>query len=182
LEAILPALAADPLPALALPAINAAKTTSLAAVIEAATCSSAPKVVTVEAKWPHSYGRLLLLTGAASVDTLPDFWHDYADQKKGHRCAYVQSAATAIAGGLGLKAPTIVAKTVEVLDSLVLAGASKHSLSKGLTVWKFPALAPADTNSVSESLRSWESLLTGNTAMSLTGVKEILRAGRVGAP
>jgi hypothetical protein len=44
-------------------------------------------------------------------------------------------------GSLGLETPTIVAKTVEVLDLLVLAGASKDSLSKGLTVWQFPALA-----------------------------------------
>jgi hypothetical protein len=76
----------------------------------------------------------------------------------------------------------VVAKTIEVLDSLVLAGASKDSLSKGLTVWQYPALAPANTDSVNESLRSWEGLLTGNLAMSLTDVKEILRVGKVGAP
>jgi hypothetical protein len=87
-----------------------------------------------------------------------------------------------MAESLGLKAPTIVAKTVEVLDSLVLAGASEDSLSEGLTIWQFPALAPADTGSVNESLRSWEGLLTGNTAMSLADVKEVLCLGKVGAP
>jgi hypothetical protein len=49
------------------------RTATLAAAIEAATRSSAPKVVTVEEKWPHTYGCLLLLTGAANVDSLPDF-------------------------------------------------------------------------------------------------------------
>jgi hypothetical protein len=90
LEAILPALA--PLPPAETPSVAAddgARTASLAAAIEAATRSSAPKVLTVEEKWPHSFGHLLLLTGAASVDSLPDFWHDYADQKKAHRLAYV---------------------------------------------------------------------------------------------
>jgi hypothetical protein len=43
-------------------------------------------------------------------------------------------------------------------------------------------LAPADTDSVNESLRSWEGLFTGNMAMSLSDVKEILRVRKVGAP
>jgi hypothetical protein len=96
----------------------------------------------------------------------------------------VQLAASSMAGslGLGLESPTIVAKMIDVLDSLVLAGASEDSLNEGLTIWQFPALAPADTDSVNESLRSWEGLLTGNTAMSLADVKEILRVGKVGAP
>jgi hypothetical protein len=85
-------------------------------------------------------------------------------------------------GSLGLETPTIVAKTVEVLDSLVLAGASKDSLSKGLTVRQFPALAPSDTDSVNESLCSWEGLLTGNTAMSLADAKEILLVEKVPPP
>jgi hypothetical protein len=87
-----------------------------------------------------------------------------------------------MAGSLGLESPTIVAKMIDVLDSLVLAGASEDSLNEGLTIWQFPALAPADTDSVNESLRSWEGLLTGNTAMYLADVKEILRVGKVGAP
>jgi hypothetical protein len=87
-----------------------------------------------------------------------------------------------MASSLGLETPTVVAKTIEVLDSLVLAGASEDSLNEGLTIWQLPALAPADTDSVNESLRSWEGLLTGNTAMSLSDVKEILRVGKVGAP
>jgi hypothetical protein len=87
-----------------------------------------------------------------------------------------------MAKNLGLEAPTILAKTVEVLDSLVLAGVSEHSLSDGLTIWQFPALAPADIDSVNESLCSWEGLLTGNTAMSLADVKEVLRVGKVGTP
>jgi hypothetical protein len=49
-----------------------------------------------------------------------------------------------------------------VLDSLVLARASKYSLSEGLTMWQFPALAPSNTDSVNESFRSWEGLLTGS--------------------
>lgn len=49
-------------------------------------------------------------------------------------------------------------------------------------MWQFPALAPSDTDSVNESLPSWEGLLTGNTAMSLADVKEILQVGKVGAP
>jgi hypothetical protein len=87
-----------------------------------------------------------------------------------------------MAGRLGLESPTIVAKMSDVLDSLVLVWASEDSLNEGLTIWQFPALAPADTDSVNESLRSWEGLLTGNTAMSLADVKEILRVGKVGAP
>jgi hypothetical protein len=87
-----------------------------------------------------------------------------------------------MAGTLALETPTVVAKTVKVLDYLVFAGASEDSLSEGLTIWQFPALAPADTDAVNESLRSWEGLLTGNMAMSLSDVKEILRVGKVGAP
>lgn len=83
---------------------------------------------------------------------------------------------------LGLEAPTIVAKTVEVLDSLVLTGASKDSLSKGLTIWQFPALAPEDTDSLNKNLRSWEGLLTGNTVMLLADAKEILQVRKVLAP
>jgi hypothetical protein len=116
------------------------------------------------------------------VGKLHKFWHDYADQKKAQHWAYVQSAAAAMANALGLETPTVVAKTIGVLDSLVLAGASEDSLSEGLTIRQFPALAPADTDSVNESLRSWEGLLTGNMAMSLSDVKEILRVGKVGAP
>jgi hypothetical protein len=70
-----------------------------------------------------------------------------------------------MANTLGLESPTIVAKTIEVLDSLVFTGASEDSLSEGLTIWQFPALAPADTDSVNETLRSWEGLLTGGMAM-----------------
>jgi hypothetical protein len=116
------------------------------------------------------------------VGKLHKFWHDYADHKTAPRGAYVQSAAEAMANALGLETPTVVAKTIEVLDSLVLVGASENSLSEGITIWQFPALAPADTDSVNESLRSWEGLLTGNMAMSLSDVKEILRVGKVGAP
>jgi hypothetical protein len=87
-----------------------------------------------------------------------------------------------MAESLGLEPPTIVAKTVEVLDLLVLAGASEDSLNEGLTIWQFAALAPADTDSVNKSLRWWESLLTGNTAMLLADVKEVLRVGKVGPP
>jgi hypothetical protein len=183
-EAILPALGSSTsLPVLSPPSpAEATGTAALAAAIAAATRPAALKIITVEEKWPHSYGRLLTLTGVASVDLLHVFWHDYAAQKKAQRWAYVQSAAAAMAGSLGLETPTIVAKTVEVLDSLVLAGASEDSLSEGLTIWQFPALAPGDTDSVNKSLRSWESLLTGNTAMSLSDVKEILRVGKVGAP
>jgi hypothetical protein len=86
LEAILPALA--PLVPLAAPPLvavaNETQTASLAAITEAATRSSTPKVVVVEEKWPHSYGCLLLLTGAVDVDSLPGFWHEYANQKKAH--------------------------------------------------------------------------------------------------
>jgi hypothetical protein len=184
LEAILPALAPAPpgMPA-ATASNNSARTSSLAAPLEAATCPSASKVVTVEEKWPHSYGRLLLLTGTANVDALPNFWHKYAGQKKAHCWAYVQAVATAMAGSLGVEAPTIVAKAVKVLDSLVLTGPARmDSLSKDLTVWQFPALAPSDTDLVNESLRSWESLLTGNTAVFLADIKEILQVGKVGAP
>jgi hypothetical protein len=182
LEAILPALGA---PAALPPAPivqDPAGTASLAAAIEAATRPASQKIVTVEEKWPHSYRRLLLLTGVPDVDSLHDFWHDYALQKKAQRWAHVQAATTAMASDLGLEAPTILAKTIEVLDSLVLAGASEDSLSEGLTIWQFPALAPADTDSVNESLRSWEGLLTGATAMSLADAKEILRVGKVSAP
>jgi hypothetical protein len=86
-----------------------------------------------------------------------------------------------MAGSLGLESPTTVAKMIDVLDSLVLVWAGEDSLNEGLTIWQFPALAPADTDSVNESLRSWEELLTGNTAMSLADVKEIIRMGKVGA-
>jgi hypothetical protein len=58
------------------------------------------------------------------VATLHIFWHEYATQKKAQRWAYLQSAVAAMAGGLGLKTATIVAKTIEVLDSLVFAGAN----------------------------------------------------------
>jgi hypothetical protein len=139
------------------------------------------KMVTLEEKWPHSYGRILLQAGVPSVANLPGFWHKYANQKKAQRWAFVQSATSAMATSLALEAPTIVSKTIKVLDSLVFAGASEDSLSKGITVWQFPALAPADTNLVHESLRSWEGLLTGNMAMSLADVKEILGVGKVGA-
>jgi hypothetical protein len=183
LEAILPALASvlpAPPPA---PGGEAAVTASLAAAIAAATRPASQKVVTIEEKWPHSYSRLLLLVGVPGADSLHDFWHDYADQKKAHPgWAYVQSAASAMAESLGLESPTIVAKTVEVLDSLVLAGASEDSLNEGLAIWQFPALAPADTDSVNESLRSWKGQLTGSTSMSLADVKEVLRVGKVGAP
>jgi hypothetical protein len=67
-------------------------------------------------------------------------------------------------------------------DSYMPTGASDDSLSEGLTIWQFPALASADTDSINESLRSWEGLPTGNTAMSLADVKEVLRVGKVGAP
>jgi hypothetical protein len=56
-----------------------------------------------------------------AVDKLQVFWHDYADQKK----AFVQSLMAAMAKSLRLETFTIVAKTIEVLHSLVLAGASK---------------------------------------------------------
>jgi hypothetical protein len=184
LEMILPALAPPP-PVPALPPAqggDAVGTATLAAAIEAATRPAAQKITTVEEKWPHLFGRLLLLTGVPSVDALHVFWHDYANQKKAQRWAHVQSAVSAMAQTLGLETPTIVAKTVEVLDSLVFAGASEDSLSEGLTIWQFPALAPADTDSVNETLRSWEGLLTGGMAMSLSDVKEILRVGKVGAP
>jgi hypothetical protein len=39
-----------------------------------------------------------------------------------------------MANALGLETPTVVAKTIGVLDSLVLAGASEDSLSEGLTI------------------------------------------------
>jgi hypothetical protein len=184
LEAFLPALstAGPSAPSAPPPLADPAGTATLAAAIEAATRPAAHKVITVEEKWPHSYGRLLLLAGVPTVAALHDFWHDYANQKKAQRWAYVQSVTAEMAGSLGLEAPTIVAKTVEVLDSLVLAGASEDSLNEGLTVWQFPALAPADTDSVNESLRSWEGLLTGNTAMSLADAKEVLRVGKVAAP
>jgi hypothetical protein len=182
LEAILPALAAgSPMPPPAHVG-EAVGTASLAAAIAAATRPASQKVVTVEEKWPHSYRRLLLLVGVPGADALHDFWHDYANQKKAQRWAYVQSATSAMAESLGLESPTIVAKTVEVLDSLVFAGASEDSLNEGLTIWQFPALTPADTDSVNESLRSWEGLLTGSTSMSLADVKEVLRVGKVGAP
>jgi hypothetical protein len=84
LETVLPALAVSiqpPWPT-APPADNDVGTASLAAALEAATRPAAQKVVRVEDKWLHSYGRLLLLTGAARVGELHEFWHDYADQKK----------------------------------------------------------------------------------------------------
>jgi hypothetical protein len=181
LEAILPALASAPTPSAPTLVAGPSGTATLAAAIAAATRPAVLKVTTVEEKWPHSYERLLLLAGVPSVDALHLFWHDYANQKKTQRWAYVQSAAPSMAGSLGLESPTIVAKMIDVLDSLVLARASEDSLNEGLTIWQFPALAPADTDSVNESLRSWEGLLTGNTAMSLADVKEILRVGKVGA-
>jgi hypothetical protein len=179
LEAILPALASAPTPSAPLLVADPLGTSTLAAAITAATRPAVLKVKTVEEKWPHSYRRLLLLAGVPDVDALHLFWHDYADQKKAQR---VQSVALAMAGSLGLESPTIVAKMIDMLDSLVLAGVSEDSLNEGLTIWQFPALAPADTDSVNESLRSWEGLLTGNTAMSLADVKEIIRVGKVGVP
>jgi hypothetical protein len=137
LESILPALGAtvSSVPPPSSSAGDAVGTATLAAAIEAATRPAASKIVLVEEKWPHSYGRLLLLTGVPTVAELHDFWHEYANQKKAQRWAFVQSATFSMAESLGLEAPTIVAKTVEVLDSLVLAGASEDSLSKGLTIW-----------------------------------------------
>jgi hypothetical protein len=64
---------------------------------------------------------------------------------------------------------------LEVLDSLVLASASKDSLSEGLTIWQFPALPPLTRiPPTSKSLHLRESLLTSNMAMLLAGVKEVL--------
>jgi hypothetical protein len=123
-----------------------------------------------------------MLARVPTVAELHDFWHEYANQKKAQRWAYIQFAIAAMAESLGLALPTIVAKTIEVLDSLVFAGASKDSLSKDLTVCQFPALAPANTDSVNESLPSWKGLLTGNTVMLLADIKEVLRIGKVGAP
>jgi hypothetical protein len=106
LETILPALAPNaspPVPAPVPPqAINAGGTATLAAALEAATRPAAQKVISVEEKWPHSFRRLLLLTGVGAVDELQGFWHDYADQKKAQRWAYVQSAMSAMAESLGL--------------------------------------------------------------------------------
>jgi hypothetical protein len=139
LEAVLPALdSGSPAPLPAPFGGGAVGTPLLAWAIEAATQPAAQKVVTVEEKWPHLYGCLLIMVGVPGVDALHNFWHDYG-------WAYVQWATSAMAKNLGLEAPTIVAKTVEVLDSLVMAGASKDSLSEGLTIWQFPALAPANT-------------------------------------
>jgi hypothetical protein len=181
LEATLPALGAITAPSSPL-IRDPIGTANLADASAVATRPAAAKIITIEEKWPHSYSRLLLLSGAPDVDALDPFWHEYADQKKAQRWAFVQSASAALASSLGLSAPTIVAKMIEVLDSLVFAGASEDSLNEGLTIWQFPALAPADTDSVNESLRSWEGLLTGNMAMSLSDVKEILRVGKIGAP
>jgi hypothetical protein len=182
LEVLLPALV-TPLP---LPLVgNPAGTTLLAAALEAVTCPAAQKIVTVEDKWPYSYGPLLLSTGAENVGELHGFWYDYANQKKVHcRWAYVQSPTASMTNNLlGLKSSTIVAKTIKVLDYLVLAGASQDSLSEGLAIWQFPSLGPADTgtDSVNKSLRLWEGLLTRNMVMSLLDVKEILQVGKVGA-
>jgi hypothetical protein len=82
-----------------------------------------------------------------------------ANQKKTQRWAYMQSAALAMSGSLGLESPTVMAKMIGVLDPLVLAGASEDSLKEGLTIWQFPALTPADTDSINENLRSWKVLL-----------------------
>jgi hypothetical protein len=84
MEAILPALASLPAVTIASPptGAEATGTAALAAALAAATRPAALKVVTVEEKWPHSHGRLLTLTGAATVDLLHDFWHEYANQKK----------------------------------------------------------------------------------------------------
>jgi hypothetical protein len=171
LESILPGLAAAPLAPIsaAPPPGDAGGTATLAAAIEAATRPASQKVVLIEERWPHSYRRLLLLAGVASVAELHDFWHEYANQKKAQRWAYVQSATAAMAEDLCLEAPTIVAKTVEVLDSLVFAGASEDSLNEGLTIWQFPALAPADTDLVNESLRSWEGLLSNRQHCHVAG-------------
>jgi hypothetical protein len=86
LESILPALAATvpSIPSLSSSAGDASGTAALAAAIEAATRPTATKIVLVEEKWPHSYGRLLLLTGVPMVAELHDFWHEYANQKKAH--------------------------------------------------------------------------------------------------
>jgi hypothetical protein len=75
-----------------------------------------------------------------------------------------------------------MAKTIKVLDLLVLVGASEDSLNEGLPIWKFPALALANTNSINKSLHSWEGLLSGNMTMLLVDVKEILQVGKVGMP
>jgi hypothetical protein len=113
LETILPALAAAPLMLGPAPTVgDAAGTATLAAAIEAATRPAAQKIVTVEEKWPHSYGWLLLLAGVANVEGLHNFWHDCANQKKAQRWAHMQSAVAAMAGSLGLETPTILAKTV----------------------------------------------------------------------
>jgi hypothetical protein len=90
LEAILPALASVLLAPPPAPGGEAAVTASLAAAIAAANRPASQKVVTVEEKCPHSYSRLLLLVGVPGADSLHDFWHDYADQKKarhGHTCS-----------------------------------------------------------------------------------------------
>jgi hypothetical protein len=70
LEAILPALASAPTPSANPLVANPSATATLAAAIAAATRPAVLKVTTVEEKWPHSYGRLLLLAGVPSVDAL----------------------------------------------------------------------------------------------------------------
>jgi hypothetical protein len=66
--------------------------------IKVATHPTAQKVVTVEEKWPHSYGHLLLLAKVPSVGNT-------------------------------------IFKTIEVLDSLLLAGTSEDTLSEGLAIF-----------------------------------------------
>lgn len=102
----------------------------------------------MDEKWPHSYGRLLacFMTSGMSMP---------ARRRSNVRWAYVLGAVVAMTDSLGLETPTAMAKTVKVLDSLVLAGASQEFLNEGLVIGKIPILAPNDTsNTVNENLCS----------------------------
>jgi hypothetical protein len=184
LDALLPApLAPTALPPTAAPPralLPSNGADEIARAISAATRREAP--VGVEDKWPHTYHRLLRLTGRNAVAELPSFWGQFANQKKAHRVNFLRSACAAMADSLELSCPPSTAATVETLESLDLVGGSADSLETGLTIWQFPALAPAESDSLAANMRAWETLLTGGTSVPLAELKQLLKTVKVQAP
>jgi hypothetical protein len=182
LEATLPALSSAPTSSAPLLVAGPSGTSTLAAAIAAATRPAILKVTMVEEKWPHSYRRLLLLAKVPNVDALHLFWYNYAGQKKAQRLGLRSIGSLGYGGQPGPGIPHHCGQDDRRARFFGSGWASEDSLNEGLMIWQFPALAPADTDSENERLRSWEGLLTGNTAMSLADVKKILLVGKVGAP
>ena len=141
-----------------------------------------PPEMTPERRWPHLCGRLVRLTGAPGVFALPPFWEQYAQQPQAQRCAFLQAACDDVAQQLQLRSPRIAPAHTDCLDRLSFAGANRDSFTSGLAIWSVPALTPADTDSLTQTLRAWEAVLTGGAATPLADLKTMLKAVKVAAP